>query len=45
MSSKVTMNMTGLDTQNIIEQLMKVERIPIEKLELKKQAVAEKRAA
>ena len=45
MSSKVTMNMTGLDTQNIIEQLMKVERIPLQKLELKKQAVAEKRAA
>lgn len=45
MSSKITMNMTGLDTQEIIDQLMKVERLPLQRLESKKAAVAEKRAA
>ena len=34
-SSKVTMSMTGLDTETLIQELMKVERIPLAKLESK----------
>jgi len=44
-SSKVTMSMTGLDTETLIQELMKVERIPLAKLESKQKQISDKRAA
>ncbi|MGI6626874.1 MAG: flagellar filament capping protein FliD [Bacillota bacterium] len=45
MSSRISMNVTGLDTETIIQELMKLERRPLAVLESKKDLVANKKTA
>lgn len=45
MSSKITLGLTGLDTDTIIQELAKVERRPLEVLEAKQDLLAQRKAA
>ncbi|HHW18718.1 MAG TPA: flagellar filament capping protein FliD [Firmicutes bacterium] len=45
MASQLTMNVTGIDTETIIQELMKIERRPLTALEARQQAIADKKAA
>ncbi len=45
LSSKITLGVTGLDTETIIQELMKVERRPIQALEARQGVLAGRRSA
>lgn len=45
MSSNITLGVTGLDTETIIQELMKVERRPLQLLEARQSVVAGRRSA
>ncbi len=45
LSSPISLNVTGLDTENLIQELMRVERQPLVALEAKQQTISSKKAA
>ena len=45
MSSRISMNVTGLDTETIIQELMKIERRPLVTLESKQQLLNDRKTA
>jgi flagellar hook-associated protein 2 len=45
LSSRISMNVTGLDTETIIQELMKIERRPLVTLESKQQLLSDRKTA
>ncbi|MFY9471787.1 MAG: flagellar cap protein FliD N-terminal domain-containing protein, partial [Bacillota bacterium] len=45
MSSPISFNVTGLDTETLIQELMRIERQPVVALENKQKLISEKKAA